>query len=126
MVLDTLTAINPVSASIAYQGGDVLVGSSSSPNGGTIGHYTNSGTLLETLSTGANSSEVIAECFDAQGNLYAGNFQAQTMTKFDNSGNVLKNPGAGPGTALLSRALWTAPATSMVTELRRVNPKPVK
>jgi len=65
--------------------GDVLAG----VGNGNIKHFSSTGTLLDTLETTSASREDTGMCFDAAGNLYATNFTANTMSKFDNKGNLL-------------------------------------
>jgi sugar lactone lactonase YvrE len=77
---------------VAFQTGDVLA----SVGGGMIRHYSATGTLLDTLDSTTNSFENTGMCFDAAGNLYATQFTADTVSKFDSSGNLLNaNFGSG-------------------------------
>src|SRR5215210_2503238 len=67
-----------------YQRGDVFVASSN----GQV-HWRNpNGTLKKILNTG-QSGEQTGMAFDAAGNLYVTNFQANIVSKFNNSGNLL-------------------------------------
>lgn len=93
VVLSLLTAVSvflgqrPASASSPYSFGDVFVSTAS----GTVLHYNLSGQLQGTLSTNASSNET-GMCFDATSNLYVTNFGAETMSKFDNMGNLASYP----------------------------------
>ena len=62
--------------------GDVFVGGLSS---GSINRYSAVGTSSGSLATGGTSL-VTGMCFDLYGNLYATNFNDQTVTKFDDTG----------------------------------------
>jgi streptogramin lyase/PKD repeat protein len=70
---------------VPFQKGDVLAGMGD----GTIGHFSPSGTLLDTLDTTSGSNEDTGMCFDSDGNLYTTNFEANTMSKFDKNGNLV-------------------------------------
>jgi hypothetical protein len=76
---------------VAFQTGDVLAGVGS----GTIKHFKSDGTLLDTLNTGAGSTEDTGMAFDAAGNLYATTFEANNVYKFDHSGNLIGSFGSG-------------------------------
>lgn len=83
----------PASASgVPFQTGDLLAGQ---PNG-TIKHFNSAGQLLDTLTSTSTSSEETGMCFDSSGDMYATNFEASTMTKFDANGNTLQSPWGGP------------------------------
>ena len=89
----SITAAGPASASgVAFHTGDLLAGTDNE----NILHYSASGTLLDTLSSGSAGSQEAGMCFDATGNLYSTNFQGGNMTKFDSSGNALSYPWGGP------------------------------
>ena len=92
---------NPVpvkAAGVPYALGDVFAGVGT----GLIRHFSNTGTLKDTLNTASGSSEDTGMCFDYQpvptenGSLRSTNFSANDMTKFDNMGNVVTHPWAGP------------------------------
>src|ERR1700716_3682701 len=92
---------NPVpvkAAGVPYALGDVFAGVGT----GLIRHFSNTGTLKDTLHTASGSSEDTGMCFDYQpvptenGSLRSTNFSANDMTKFDNMGNVVTHPWAGP------------------------------
>jgi hypothetical protein len=100
MVVLALSAILPlIGASTAsangvpFAKGDVLA----DVGGGLIRHFSSTGTLLDTLNTTTGTTEGDGMCFDSAGNLYATQgFQANTMSKFDSSGNLLvANFGSG-------------------------------
>jgi hypothetical protein len=85
-------AAQPASASVPYAVGDVFAGIGN----GNIKQFSPTGTLKNTLNTQSGSLEDTGMCFDASGNLYSTNFEANDMTKFDNAGNVLTHPfGSG-------------------------------
>src|SRR5581483_7648218 len=71
--------------------GDVLGGAGL----GQIKHFDPTGTLVDTLDTTTGSTEDSGMCFDAAGNLYTTNFQAQSMSKFDALGNLVGAFGSG-------------------------------
>jgi Big-like domain-containing protein len=77
---------------VAYAVGDVFAGDSN----GLIKHFSPTGVLLDTLNTQSNSFEDTGMCFGESGNLRSTNFTANNMTLFDNMGNVLTFPWAGP------------------------------
>ena len=60
--------------------------------GGKINRYDPRGRLLAVVSTGSRRSEVKGMCFDATGNLYVTNFDARTMSKFDNRSRLVAVP----------------------------------
>src|SRR6478609_8774139 len=64
----------------AFMPGDVFAG----VGAGLIRHYDSTGTLIETLNTTSSSAEDTGMCFDSSGNLYATNWTAGNMTKFNN------------------------------------------
>jgi len=70
--------------------GEVFVGAGS----GQVFVYSPTGDLLQKLSSGL-SSETTGMAFDASGNLYSTNFQANAIVKFDGSGNNLGTFGSG-------------------------------
>src|ERR1051326_599483 len=76
----------------AFHFGDVFVG----VGDGMIKHFDNNGNFIETLDTTSSGSEDTVMCFDASGNLYATTFQANMMTKFNNTGAIVLHPwGSG-------------------------------
>jgi sugar lactone lactonase YvrE len=76
----------------AFHFGDVFVG----VGDGMIKHFDNNGNFIETLDTTSSGSEDTGMCFDASGNLYATTFQANMMTKFNNTGAIVLHPwGSG-------------------------------
>ena len=76
---------------IAFQTGDIFAG----VGNGRIKHFGPDGTLLDTLDTGAGSTEDTGMAFDASGNLYATVFEANNLYKFDNRGNRIGTFGGG-------------------------------
>jgi hypothetical protein len=82
----------PVRATSPFNVGDVLVGIGD----GKVGHFTNSGVLLDTLDSTHAGSESAGMCFDQAGNLYASFFEANTLSKFGPDGALLvANFGSG-------------------------------
>jgi hypothetical protein len=79
-------------AVVPYAEGDIFAGVGS----GQIKHFSPAGVLLETLDTTSGSAEDTGMCFDATGNLYATNWTAGNMTKFDNTGGLVTFPWGGP------------------------------
>ena len=91
-LLMTVLTVQFVRASnVSYQTGDVLAG----VGNGKIKHFSSTGILLDTLDTGAGSTEDTGMAFDAAGNLYATVFQANNLYRFDNKGNLLGTFGGG-------------------------------
>jgi sugar lactone lactonase YvrE len=82
-----LLVAQPASA-VPYAPGDVFAGIGN----GKINQFSPTGTLKATLDTTSGSNEDTGMCFDAPGNLYSTNFEANNMTKFDNAGNILIHP----------------------------------
>lgn len=81
---------------VPYHVGDVFAGIGN----GVIGHFSPTGTLLDTLNTDSLSAEDTGMCFDAAGNLYSTNYDTRNMSKFDNAGNLVQFPfgsGLEPG-----------------------------
>ncbi len=64
-----------------------------------INVYDPAGQLLQVLDTGSQSAREKGMCFDASGNLYVANFDAQTLSKFDVHGHLRAARWAGPFTA---------------------------
>ncbi|MGH7687151.1 MAG: Ig-like domain repeat protein [Candidatus Dormibacteria bacterium] len=75
---------------VTYNVGDVFAGTS----GGNILHLSPSGAVLDTLNTSHNSFGT-GMAFDASGNLYATDFNANAVTKFDSAGNLISDVGSG-------------------------------
>jgi hypothetical protein len=99
----SLTA-QPVRAVVPTRG-DVYVG----VGNGRVAHYSNTGVLIETLNSTTGSTDTTGMCFDAAGNLYSTQFQANTISKFSPSGALLAaNFGSGynlhPESCLLNAA----------------------
>ncbi|HLZ23951.1 MAG TPA: hypothetical protein VKQ30_17705 [Ktedonobacterales bacterium] len=85
MSLSVLGAPAAHAAGVTYSFGDVMVAETSD----TIQHYNSSGTLLDTLHTTTGAAFDTGMCFDSSGNLFATNFGDNSITKFDNAGNVV-------------------------------------
>src|SRR5438874_239105 len=81
-------AAQSASAAVPYVVGDVFAGIGN----GRIHQFSPTGTLKNTLDTTSGSTEDTGMCFDASGNLYSTNFQANDMAKFDNAGTLLTYP----------------------------------
>lgn len=77
-------------AVVPYTQGDVFAAMTSA----VIKHFSSIGALEDTLNSGSGSAFQTGMCFDAAGNLYATNFAAGNMTKFDNKGDILQVPWA--------------------------------
>jgi hypothetical protein len=94
LMIGTLIGASPAGASgVPFNTGDVLA----NVGGGIIRHFSSTGTLLDTLDSTTGTNEGDGMCFDATGNLYATEgFVANTVSKFDNNGNLLAaNFGSG-------------------------------
>ncbi len=63
---------------------------------GQIDVYSSEGVFKQTLNTTSGSLEQTGMCFDTSGNFYSTNFEAQNMTKFDNTGALVAYPWGGP------------------------------
>jgi len=87
----TFAVFASAAAAGTFNPGDVFVG----VGGGQIKQFSPTGALLATLDTTSNAAEDTGMCFDQGGNLYSTNFAPNTMTKFDNSGNLLIYPFGG-------------------------------
>src|SRR5689334_23048323 len=77
---------------VPFLNGDVFAG----VGAGLINHHLPTGTLVDTLNTTSGSLEQTGMCFDVAGNLYATDFNAHVMTKFNNLGELVAHPYAGP------------------------------
>lgn len=75
-----------------FRQGDIFIGIGY----GKIKRFLPNGTLLQTLESNSGSEYQTGMCFDTVGNMYATNFDSGTMSKFDNTGKLLKHPWAGP------------------------------
>jgi hypothetical protein len=88
-----LVGVNTAAANhIAYSQGDVFAG----VGAGKINHYSPTGTLREVIDTTTGpmnppGSET-GMCFDPSGNLYATNYDAYDMAKFNNLGGLTTYP----------------------------------
>ncbi|HUZ02297.1 MAG TPA: Ig-like domain repeat protein, partial [Thermomicrobiaceae bacterium] len=85
-----LATAAPGRAGSPYTVGDVFAG----VGGGNIKEFSPTGTLIQTLSAPAGTEDS-GMVFDLAGNLYATQFQAERVVKFDNAGNLLGTFGSG-------------------------------
>ncbi len=74
-----------------FRNGDVFA----AMQDGDIAHLSGQARVRELLDTGARGP-LTGMCFDAEGNLYATNFAASTMSKFDQQGRLLVRSWGGP------------------------------
>jgi hypothetical protein len=82
---------HPVGA-VVPNTGDLYVGL----DAGRVGHYTNTGTLVETLDSTHAAGRSTGMCFDGPGNLLSTQQQANTVSKFGPNGSlVTANFGSG-------------------------------
>jgi len=85
----TLAAAVLVSAA-AQAGSPYVVGHVFAGVGtGQVKEFTPTGTLVQTLNDTTGSTYTTGMCFDPSGNLYVTNFSGSTVSKFDNSGNLV-------------------------------------
>src|SRR6202171_2934522 len=82
-------------AGVAYHPGDVFA----AVGGGQIKHFDANGTLLDTLNT-TTVSDMTGMCFDGASNLYATDWSADQMSKFDSTGTLAQASWAGPFTGM--------------------------
>ena len=78
--------------------GDVFVSVTTPTDGAQVWWYRSDGTLVAKLSTGFTFGSGItsgSSTQDAAGNLYVADFNANTVSKFDTSGNLLGTFGSG-------------------------------
>lgn len=90
-LLMALVSGEPVAAQFGL--GDVFV----SHFGGTVTRHSQTGAVLQTLTT-CCSGYVTGSAFDGAGNFYATNFSASQVSKFDNTGTLLGTFGSGYST----------------------------
>jgi hypothetical protein len=99
LLLSLAMASSAYADGVPFAKGDVLanVGGSMVTGFGEIRHFTNTGTLVDTLNTTVTTTEGDGMCFDGSGNLYATEgFGGNTVSKFDSGGNLLlANFGSG-------------------------------
>jgi hypothetical protein len=88
-----LTPQTAKASGVPYTVGDVFAG----VGDGKIKHFSSSGVLLDTLDTTTGSLHTTGMAFDLPGNLYSTNWDANSMSKFDNQGNLLGPFGSGFG-----------------------------
>lgn len=75
-----------------FREGEVFAG----VGNGEVRRFSPDGTLIQTLNTDSEGLYQTGMCFDSVGTLYTTNFDDGTMSKFDNSGNLLVYPWGGP------------------------------
>ncbi len=75
----------PARAGTPYVVGHVFAG----VGNGQVKEFTPTGTLVQTLNDTTGSTFITGMCFDPAGNLYVTNFVGTTVSKFDNSGNLV-------------------------------------
>lgn len=85
MWIGTGTPKPALAAGVPYNTGDIFAG----VGNGQIKHFNSAGVLLDTLDTGTNAREIVGMTFDPAGNLYSTNWGAQSLSKFDNAGNLI-------------------------------------
>jgi hypothetical protein len=74
-----------LSGAVAFNPGDVLA----AVGNGQVKHFTPTGTLLETLDDTTGSQFTTGMCFDSAGNLFVTNFDANLVSKFNNTGDLV-------------------------------------
>jgi len=82
---------SPSAWALPFVTGDIFAG----VGGGVINEFHPNGTLYQTLNTGLHNEFDTGMAFDASGNLFATNFNADSVTKFNNNGGVLGTFGTG-------------------------------
>src|SRR2546423_6599518 len=78
-------------APVPFAKGDVMAAVAA----GKVLHLDSEGNLKETLDTTTSAQET-GMCFDQSGNMLVTNFSANTVSKFDNAGNLLQATFVGP------------------------------
>ena len=68
-----------------FQNGDVFA----SVGNGQVKRFNSAGTLIDTLDTTTNSTATAGTCFDAVGNFYVTDFNAQKVSKFNKMGALV-------------------------------------
>lgn len=76
---------------VPYAVGDVFA----DVGNGQVQHFSSTGVILDTLSGPATGNESTGMAFDLAGNLYATQFAANKVYKFDNAGNFVSTFGSG-------------------------------
>lgn len=79
-----LLGLGAASAQAAYQLGDIFA----SVGGGQVRRYNSAGVLQQTLNT-TQGGFTTGSAFDSAGNFFVTNFSSQSLSKFDNNGNLL-------------------------------------
>jgi hypothetical protein len=96
VMMSLFVGMQPAAASVAYSKGDVFAG----VGNGKINHYSPAGTFLEALDTTTGPANPPGNetgmCFDSAGLLYATDYDAVDMAKFNNLGGLTVYP-FGPG-----------------------------
>jgi DNA-binding beta-propeller fold protein YncE len=80
-----LAAAFPAGAAVPFSVGDVFAAIGNSQ----VKHFSPTGTLLETLNDTSGTTFTAGMCFDTSGNLYVTNFDANSISKFDNTGTLV-------------------------------------
>ena len=89
-----VVALSPrqvVAGGVAFNTGDVFAAVGNS----TVKHFNSTGTLLDTLTSGANSTYNAGMAFDSGSNLYVTEFSSQRVSKFNSTGVFLVTFGSG-------------------------------
>ncbi len=74
-------------AGSAYQSGDVFA----AVGNGLVDEFTPTGTLVQVINDGSGSAFTTGMAFDSGGNLFVTNFSNGTVSKLDNSGNIINS-----------------------------------
>jgi hypothetical protein len=92
VIVSLFVVTGPAAASVAYSNGDVFAG----VGNGKINHYGPTGTFLEALDTTTGPTNPPGNetgmCFDPAGKLYATDYDAVDMAKFNNVGGLSTYP----------------------------------
>ena len=84
-VVTALVIAGEARAGTPYVVGHVFAGVGNSQ----VKEFTPTGTLVQTLNDTVSTTYTTGMCFDPAGNLYVTNFSSTSVSKFDNSGNLL-------------------------------------
>jgi DNA-binding beta-propeller fold protein YncE len=76
---------------VPFSNGDVFAGLQP----GHVGHFSSTGTFLQTLNMSSGTGEVTGMAFNSTGFLYATNFGPQQISVFDSNGNLVGTFGSG-------------------------------
>ncbi|MBI3950757.1 MAG: DUF11 domain-containing protein, partial [Acidobacteria bacterium] len=89
--LNTDESLDEITAQGPFSPGDVFT----AIGNGKVKRFSPTGTLLQTLDSGSGSRNTAGMGFDAAGNLYVTQFQANSVFKFDIGGNLIGPFGSG-------------------------------